>query len=406
MLTAVIEWTAILARLAIPVVGFAHVRMRCPRRGGLKSGRPMSSVTSEAFVSPPSTNRGESAAPLVVHDRTLPVLIGLVSGAVQFAYLVQGGFFLDDFANIARNRSPLSLHLLIAPIGKNHFQPATQFMVWMAAGPFHTNYPATVLFLSVLTAFGSYWMIRLLDLSFGPRTMHLVIGFLFGTSWVLLNASQWFAASASTASVVFAVGALFSFSLWMTKDRFRYYLGALLCATAAVLFWELALAIPALLALMWLCFLGGYQSTRRIVLGLLPFAAISLVYLAYVESQPWHTSLSIPTLLNWIELLKVMVGYGLLPTVIGTGLTGGALSVWGWVSILVVAIGFVVAGVWLATRGRFRPSAVVFFFVGTVLVSIPVATARDALGAFAGTTARGLSHLSSPMRSPRCPLTT
>lgn len=350
-------------------------------------------MTSDAFVSPSSINRRESAAPVVIHDRTLPVLIGLVSGAIQFAYLVQGGFFLDDFGFIARNRSPLSLHLLITPLGTNHFQPATQFMVWIAAGPFHTNYQATVLLLAVLTALGSYWMIRLLDVSFGPRTMHLVIGFLFGTSWVLLNVSQWFAASAATASVVFTVGALFSFSLWMTENRPRYYLGALLCATTAVLFWEIALAIPALLALMWLCFLGSYQSTRRVVLGLLPFAAISFIYLAYVESQPWHTSLSIPTLHSWIELLKVMVGYGLLPTVIGTGLTGDALSVWGWVSVLVVPIGFVGAGVWLAKRGRFRPSAVVFFLVGTVLVSIPIATARDAFDPHAGTTARYITFL-------------
>lgn len=323
-----------------------------------------------------------------------PVLVGLATGIVQFIYLVRGGFFLDDFRNIGQDKAPLSLHLLLAPIGIVHFQPAGRFMVWLAAEPFHESYPATVALLAVLTGLGSYWLVRLLDVLFGPRRIHLLMGFLFGTSWVLLSTNQWFADSEATASVVFALGASLAFVKWINDGRRVDYVKALICGAVALLFWEVALAMPALLGLLWLCFAFNRLSARRVLLGLVPFAAFSLAFLAYVQAQPWHTPLSIPTGRQWAELVAVMVGKGVVPTVIGSGLPNGPPTAWGWTSIVIVFAGIVVGAVWLILQRRFRPSVIAFFVLGALLVSIPVATTRDDLGAaVAGNTARYLTFL-------------
>ncbi|MGH9918279.1 MAG: hypothetical protein ACRD6W_05335, partial [Nitrososphaerales archaeon] len=131
-------------------------------------------------------------------------------------------------------------------------------------------------------------MIRLLDVMFRRRSIHLAIGLLFGTSWVLLNASQWFSASASTASVVFTVGSLLAFSRWLRTGLRRYYASSVVAAVVAVLFWETALAIPGFLVLLWLCFERDRVRVPRVAMGLLAFIAVSLAYLSYVQTQPWH----------------------------------------------------------------------------------------------------------------------
>ena len=100
-----------------------------------------------------------------------------------------------------------------------------------------------------------------------------------------------------------------------------------------------------------------------------------------------------PSPLQWFQLLRVMVGYGLLPTVIGTGLSHDTFNAWDWVSVLTVAVGFAIGGLWLVSRRRFRLSAVVFLLVGIVLVSAPIATVRGTLGAYAGTNARYITFL-------------
>ncbi len=327
----------------------------------------------------------------IMRSRRLPLAVALVSSAVQFAYLRQGGFFLDDIGNISVNKVPLSIHRLASPVGTGHFQPATQFVMWLAAEPFHTNYAIAALFLAVSAGLGSYWMIQLLDGLFGKKPTHLMIGFLIGTSWVLLNASQWFSSSPATESAVFGIGALLAFSLWMTTSRPVFYLEALVSATIALLFWEIALAIPALLALLWVCFTDDYRSWRRILLGVTPFASISIADLIYVRLQPWRAALSVPTIRQWVNLLTSMVGHGFLPTVIGTGTYGSALSQRDWISIFIVAAALAVVEGRLVVLGRFRFRSLAFFIVGAILVSIPVATARDS--ATAGTTSRYITFL-------------
>ncbi|MGH9918488.1 MAG: hypothetical protein ACRD6W_06440, partial [Nitrososphaerales archaeon] len=96
---------------------------------------------------------------------------------------------------------------------------------------------------------------------------------------------------------------------------------------------------------------------------------------------------------EWIGLLRVMLGYGLFPTVIGTGLGAAAFTTWGRISFVVVVAGFIAGGSWLVLRHRFRASTLLFFFVGTFLVALPIATARITAGTSEGLTSRYITFL-------------
>ncbi len=317
----------------------------------------------------------------------------MLCALIQFVALVRGGFVLDDFANLARNKRSLSLELLTAPIGTNHFQPMTQLLVWFSTEPLHASYAATVAVLAVITGIGAYWLIRLLDELLGARVLHLVIGFLLGTSWILIDTNQWFAGSAAAASAAFACGACLCFTRWVRSGRWHHYLCALLATAASIGFWEQALALPAILAMLWLCFEFDRRRLSRIASGLMPFFALSLLYLLYVEAQPWSSPISIPNVPRWGQLLWVMLASGLLPSVVGTGVASRALTTTVVVSDVLVAVGLASCALWLWTRRRLHWSSLLFFCVGLLLVSIPVAIERNAVSSGSNTPPRYLTFL-------------
>jgi hypothetical protein len=317
----------------------------------------------------------------------------MLCAVVQFVAVVHGGFLLDDFANLARNKRSLSLDLLTAPIGTNHFQPMTQLVVWLSSEPFRANYPATVAMLAVITGLGAYWMIRLLDELFVVRVTHLMIGFLLGTSWILMGTNQWFAGSAAAASAAFAVGACLSFARWLRSGRWHHYLSALVATAVAIGFWEQALAVPAILAMLWLCFRLDRGRLSRVIVGLVPFFAVALVYLLYVQAQPWSSPISIPAVWAWVRLLWRMLMSGLLPSVVGTGVSSIAFTRTLAISDVVVVSGLALGALWLWTRRRLRWASLAFFFVGLLLVSIPVAIERNAVTSGSSAPLRYLTFL-------------
>ncbi len=329
----------------------------------------------------------------LLEGRLPAVFVGMVCALVQFVALVHGGFLLDDFANLARNKRSLSLDLLTAPIGTNHFQPMTQLVVWLSSEPFHGNYPTTVAILAVITGVGAYWMIRLLDELFVGRVPHLVIGFLLGTSWILMSTNQWFAGSAAAASAAFAVGACLSFARWLRSGRWHHYLSSLLATAVAIGFWEQGLAVPAILAMLWLCFRFDRRRLSRVVVGLVPFFAVALIYLLYVEAQPWSSSISMPALWPWGRLLWRAMTSALLPSVVGTGVSSTAFTETLLLSDVLVVTGLALGALWLWTRRRLRWSAVAFFFVGLLLVSLPVTIERNAVSSGSSPPSRYLTFL-------------
>jgi hypothetical protein len=322
----------------------------------------------------------------------LPSLVAAAGALVQLAYTRLGGFYLDDIRNLGQAKAGLSLHLLAEPIMGIHFQPGSRLIQWLVAEPFHTDYLAAETLLAIFTAIGAYLLVRLLDTLFGPRTLHLVIGFLFATSWLLLSTDQWFSGGSQVPSAaVLTIGACLGFCAWLQGGGAAPYTAALLSAAGAVLFWEQALAIPGWLLLIWLCFARGTErSVRRVVLALVPFAGVSLAYLVYVQAQPWHQSLVIPPLGEWRAWFQYPVFHGVLPTLVGSATASTSRSTGG----LVATIGLGALAAWLIARRRFRWTSLVFFVLGTVLVVVPIATGRSLLGPqVAGTTVRYIVFL-------------
>lgn len=322
-------------------------------------------------------------------------LVALIAALIEFRVLRLGGFVLDDFVNLGRSRTGLSIHLLAEPVGGTHFQPVTRFLDWLTATPFHMSYIAAATVLAVLCGLGTYWLVRLLDTLFGPRLGHLAIGFLFGTSCELIGASQWVAsASTSTVAVYFAAGACLGFFRWLSTGSRTSYTFGLAALALAVGSWEQALATPAIITLMWICFARHWQPVRRALLAQLPCYAIALAFVVYVELQPWHQPLGSPTIGYWLLMLVVMAGRGLAASVIGTGVHSGAQSTLDWFSAMTVDVALAAGALWLAVRRRFEWLALLLFGVGTVLVSIPVVTARAWVPAsIAGTTPRYVTFL-------------
>lgn len=353
---------------------FGSTCTRCPSRTGRRPSR-----WGAVFVKPRAS------------AHLFPSLVATAGALVQLAYIRLGGFYLDDIRNLGQAKAGLSLHLLTEPIMGIHFQPGSRFVQWLVAGPFHSDYLAAETILAISSGIAAYLLVRLLDTLFAPRTLHLVVGFLFATSWLLLSTDQWFSGADTVPAVALAVGACLGFCSWLRGGGATPYAAGLLSAAGAVLFWEQALAIPGWLLLIWLCFgRRTERSAREVVLALVPFAGVSLAFLVYVQAQPWHQTLVVPPLSQWPTWFWIPIFHGLVPTLIGSETS----STWRSASVLAASIGIGVLGAWLVARRRFRWSSLVFFVLGTVLVVVPLATARSADGpVLAGITVRYLVFL-------------
>ena len=145
--------------------------------------------------------------------------------------------------------------------------------------------------------------------------------------------------------------------------------------------------------MLWLCFRFDRRRLSRVVIGLIPFFAVALVYLFYVEAQPWSSPISIPAVSQWGQLLWVMLVSGLLPSIVGTGVSSSALTTAVVLSDVLVAAGLALGALWLWTRRRLRWVSLAFFVVGLLLVSIPVAIERNAVPSASGITSRYLTFL-------------
>ncbi len=163
------------------------------------------------------------------------------------------------------------------------------------------------------------------------------------------------------------------------------YAVSLAAAATAVLFWEQALAIPAWLLLLWLFFLKS--SLRRTLLSILPFVGITAAFTAYVQSQPWHQPLAIPTVSLFITMTTAMLFRGSFPTIIGTG--SGTDHGWELVSMALAPLILFAGVVVLWIVGRLRIRAIGFFVCGTLIVAATIAATRvTVIGDTAGTTSR------------------
>jgi hypothetical protein len=323
------------------------------------------------------------------------VCVAVACAITQFAFISRGWFYLDDFRNLGQaKRWGLTPHLLVTPIGGEHFQPGGRLLHWLVAVPVGTHFKLGAAILAACIAMTAYLTARLADDLFGQRVLHVVIAALVGTSWIFMSTSMWFAGADTVPATMFMVAACLLYCRWYTGGGRWRYACAVGCTAAAVLFWEQALIIPVLIAGLWVCFLRSrnLRPDRLVWQSLVPFVGVTAAFVVYVDLQPWHQSLQRPAITQVARLVQEMLLRGMLPPVAGSWMGTDPLRASD--GAVVVGAGLVAGLVALAARRRLRPSALLFFTVSFLALAATVAATRIAIGPMeAATTTRYLGPL-------------
>lgn len=303
----------------------------------------------------------------------------------QLLFVRSSWFFLDDIRNIAeaRNRG-LSLSFLTSPIGER-FTPGHRFLDWLVAVPLGGTWGAAVMVLLALTAVTLAYLAASLNLLFGARRRNAIPVLLAGTAWPLLGTGQWFAGAALAIPVVASFsGAMFHFLRWRVASRRGDWAAALAWTVVGLLFSQQAILIPAVLVLCGLVLQAGIPSRRSLggeIVAALPFALPALILQAYVGAQSYTAPVKLPSVTQFLDLLRVIVVRSLLPSSIGIGMDGAppdpsrevlmrGLAAAAWVVFLLLAI-------WLSRRWL---AAVILCACGVIFTAGPIAVARLDVG--------------------------
>lgn len=295
-------------------------------------------------------------------------------GVLQFALTDRGGFWLDDFVNLAEaRRLGLSFSLLIEPVYQ-HFAPGHRVLDWLVAVPFDRSYTAAVVIMALCIAGAVVACTLLLDECFGRRKIHLAFACAAGASWTMTDTSSWFAAAAhSLPSVLLTQVALLFFVRWLRTRRKAMYALALVTFLASLMFWELSLLFVLEAALLCLV-LDDQLSVRdrmlrllRALPGLTPFVLASLAYVIYVYEQPWHQPLTVPSGASLSHFTWIFILRGWLLPLVGTGPPAGPLDTFEFGTQLLAVAG-VLAALAVAILTRRAVLRAALFLVSTFLV--------------------------------------
>jgi hypothetical protein len=263
-------------------------------------------------------------------DRALQLaLTGLTAAAVaafQFVLIDRGGFWSDDFVNLAEaRRLGLSPALMTEPVYQ-HFAPGHRVLDWLVAVPFGESYTAAVLILAAFVFGAVFMFVWLLDECFGRRRIHIVLAAAAGASWILTDTGGWFAAAAhSLPSIFFSLFSLYFYVLWYRRRKLRHYLVALVMFAVDLMFWELSLLVLGEALLLTVLVLAPRRPRAmaaelvKLLPWLVPFVALALGYVIYVNAQPWHQPFDSPTAAELRDFTRIFLLRGWLLPLGGTG---------------------------------------------------------------------------------------
>jgi hypothetical protein len=320
--------------------------------------------------------------------RAVPVWLGgaiAVSLIVQLGFIRTSWFYLDDIRNLAEARQRgLNWGFLTAPIGE-HLTPGHRLLDWLVAVPFGLNWAFAAFVLIVASAVFLSYLAGTLTLLFGPHKRHVVPILLAGTAWPLLGTAQWFAGGALAIPVAAALsGALYHYLRARSTGARRHYVATVLWTLLGLLFSLQAVLIAPILFVCVLVARGERPTPRGLLReGMLvaPLALPAIALDLYERAQPWATHVSLPSLANAIDLVRVVIVRSLLPAVGGIGMDGAPPdpsreNVTRLLALVVVG-GALAAAIWLRRRWL---AAGVLAACAAVFTSIPIALARLSVG--------------------------
>ncbi|MFL5831861.1 MAG: hypothetical protein ACJ76X_18235 [Solirubrobacteraceae bacterium] len=332
--------------------------------------------------------RREWRVPRIEAVRAVPASLGgamAVSLIVQLGFIRASWFYLDDIRNLAEARQRgLTWGFLTTPIGE-HLAPGHRLLDWLVAVPFGRHWAFAVLVLIVFSAVFLSYLAGTLTVLFGSHKSHAIPVLLAGTAWPLLGTGQWFAGAGHAIPVAASIsGALYHYLRARSTGERHHYVATGVWTLVGLLFSLQAVLIAPIL---FVCALvaRGERPNLRIVMRegmlvvplLLPAIALDL----YERAHPWATHVSLPSLGNAVDLVRVVIVRALLPALAGIGMDGAPPDpspekVMRLLALIVLAGAFA-AAIWLRRRWL---AAAVLAACAAVLTSIPIALARLGVG--------------------------
>jgi hypothetical protein len=285
---------------------------------------------SGAPGAPPAASRRDIALAERLTRHLLPYGVALVVLQLAFRGWALSGswFYFDDIAFMSRAMNqPLDSSYLLESYG-GHLMPGGFLVVWLLTKVAVYSWAPWAAVLLVLQAAAGLGMLRLLVSLFGrrPLVLALLAGYL---SYVFtLSAGIWFAAGINQLPMQVAlVFGLHSHVAYLRHRRLGSLVAALAWTVAGLVFYEktlLLLGIYAILGLGWFATGGTTDRLRHVWThyraGVLAYGALGIGYLGFYVHYGLDFSPGSANAQPWSPIAYNLVGYTMLP-----GLVGGPL---------------------------------------------------------------------------------
>jgi hypothetical protein len=341
--------------------------------------------------------------------------------AVQIVFLRNSWFYLDDVRDISAARGGLSWDLLTRPIAE-HLTVGHRLLDWIVAVPLGRHWAGAVAVVVVWATVALGYLSLCLRQLFGTHARLAIPVVLAGTAWPLLGTGRWFSGAALVIPMMAAMaGAAFHHLRWRAGAGRAHWAGALAWTAVGLLFSVQVVFFAPLLLLVALVqrpeILRDRAAALREVVAVIPVALPGLALSLYERGQSWAPETTIPSFADTVDLFRVIVVRGVMPSIVGVGMDGSPPDprVESTMQLLagIVVVALLVAAVLLRHRWI---AAIALFAGGVAIAGIAIAIARlDELGpVVAGTEPRyllpavllgalAIGALISPQRPQRPP---
>jgi hypothetical protein len=226
----------------------------------------------------------------------LALALAVLSGAVLYALIGRGGWYVDDFLNFGlAQQAPLSRHYVLLPVF-GHPQPAVRLANWLLyrIAPMNYHLAALLVCLGIATA---VWMVyRILRLAFRPSPWHLLITAVAGFTGLWVPVAAWWAGGSEISGCVLANVLMTHAVLCCYLSQRRRWLWAVLAACwllAGLGFYERALIGGVFAA--WFVLAVASRSARpaellRVLRRVWPaYLTLLIATLGYIDFYLTHT---------------------------------------------------------------------------------------------------------------------
>lgn len=221
----------------------------------------------------------------------------LIIGQLAFrAWAAFGGwFYVDDFKFLSASRRPLSVDLLMTP-HDDKLMPGGLLIAWFVARAGAFAWPiaaASLVVMQALASITAWFMLRTL---FGARWAVLIPLALYLFSPMTLTAFMWWGAAINLLPMQIAMFLALGLHVrYLSTGKLRYAVLTALSIALGMLFYQKALLIFPVIALLTLFYFGEGRGFRRLSSTLTRWWKAWLVYGVLLAGYLTYTAIKVPS---------------------------------------------------------------------------------------------------------------